>query len=193
MASGVPIRLSFSGDAAGGPVSAAYFGTADVVGPSNSGGNGLAPVYTCDPRLSGTDVGEKILDVNCIGVPAFGENGQLISPYNIRTPTRFNHDVTLFKNFNIQGDQRIQFRVGFFNIFNQAFANPFIGNDINLTLDTRCAVRRDGIPDGTGVLQNGVCDPTGGFTYTPQTIDNFGKINLKRGRRVIEFVLKYYF
>ena len=26
-----------------------YFGTADVVGPSPGGGNGLAPVYTCDP------------------------------------------------------------------------------------------------------------------------------------------------
>jgi hypothetical protein len=193
MASGVPVRLSFTGDAAGGGISAAYFGTADVVGPSNTGGNGLAPVYTCDPRLSGTDVGEKILDVACIAVPEFGENGELIPPYNIRTPTRFNHDLTLFKNFDIQGDQKIQFRVGFFNIFNQAFANPFIGNDINLTLDTRCNVRRDGIPDGTGGVQNGVCDPTAGFTFTPQTIDNFGKISLKRGRRVVEFVLKYYF
>ena len=65
-------------------MAAAYFGTADVVGPSNTGGNGLAPVYTCDPRLGGTSVGEKMLDVNCIGVPAFGENGDLVPPYNIR-------------------------------------------------------------------------------------------------------------
>ena len=193
MASGVPFRLNFSGDAGAGSIAAAYFGTADVVGPSLSGGNGLAPVYTCDPRLGGTDVGEKILDLNCISVPAFGENGDLVPPYNIRTPTRFNHDVTLFKNFEISGEQKLQFRVGFFNIFNQAFANPFIGNDINLTLDTRCNVRRSGIPNGTGALANDVCDPTQGFIYTPQTIDNFGKINLKRGRRVVEFVLKYYF
>ena len=62
-----------------------YFGTADVVGPSNSGGNALAPVYTCDPRLDGAkDVGEKMLDINCIAVPAFGENGDLVPPYNIR-------------------------------------------------------------------------------------------------------------
>jgi hypothetical protein len=47
-------------------------------------------------------------------------------------------------------------------------------------------------PDGTGKMQN-VCDPTQGFSYTKQTIDNFGKINLKRGHRVIEFVFKYYF
>ena len=192
MASGIPLRLSFSGDAASGPISAAYFGTADVVGPSLSGGNGLAPAYTCDPRLNGTDVGEKILDVNCISVPAFGENGELVSPYNIRTPTRWNNDVTLFKNFEIKGDQKIQFRVGFFNIFNQAFANPFIGNDINLTLDTRCRVRVTGVADGAGGTQD-VCDPTRGFDFTPQTIDNFGKIALKRGHRVVEFVLKYYF
>jgi hypothetical protein len=38
-----------------------------------------------------------------------------------------------------------------------------------------------------------VCDPTGGFSFTPNTIQNFGKINLKRGHRVIEVAVKYYF
>ena len=38
-----------------------------------------------------------------------------------------NHDLTLFKNFAIKGDQKLQFRVGFFNLFNQAFANTNIG------------------------------------------------------------------
>ena len=36
LASGIPIRPSFSGDAASAAIAAAYFGTADVVGPSNS-------------------------------------------------------------------------------------------------------------------------------------------------------------
>lgn len=194
LASGIPIRLSFSGAAAGGPVAASYFGTADVVGPSNTGGNGLAPAYTCDPRLDGSGVGEKMLDLNCISVPEFGQNGDLISPYNLRQPTRSNHDLTLFKNFAIRGDQRLQFRVGFFNIFNQAFATTAVnGTDLNFTLDTTCRVTRNNVPDGTGAFQNNICDPTGGFDYTPQTIQNFGKVNLKRGRRVVEFVLKYYF
>ena len=197
LASGIPINLQFTGDAASPAIAAAYFGTADVVGPSNpqgdggATGNALAPVYPCDPRLDGKDVGERILDLSCIGVPAFGEKGDLIPPDNIRTPTRMNHDLTLFKNFQIHGEQKFQFRVGFFNLFNQAFANTNIGGDINLTLDTRCNVRALA-PDGTGGMQN-VCDPTQGFTYTPQTVDNFGKINLKRGHRVIEFVFKYYF
>jgi len=192
LASGIPLRLSFTGDAAGGGISGAYFGTVDVVGPSNSGGNGLALKYTCDPRLSGKDVGEKILYINCISVPAFGENGDLIPPYNIRTPTRTNSDITLFKNFEIKGDQKVQFRLGFFNVFNQAFANTFIGGDVNLTLDTRCRVRVANVPNGAGGTTE-VCDPTKGFDYTPQTLSNFGKINLKRGHRVIELVLKYYF
>jgi hypothetical protein len=193
MASGIPIRPTFSGDAGGGAVAAAYFGTADVVGPSNSGGNALAPTYTCDPRLGGTAVGSKILDINCIAVPAFGENGDFVPPYNIRTPTRFNHDLTLFKNFEIADERRLQFRVGFFNLFNQAFANTIIVNDVNLTMDTRCRVRVPSVPNGAGGSATNVCDPTGGFEFTPQTVENFGKINLKRGHRVIEFVLKYYF
>jgi Carboxypeptidase regulatory-like domain/TonB-dependent Receptor Plug Domain len=193
VASGIPYRLGFSGAAGSRPISAAYFGTGDVVGPSLSGGNGLAPVYTCDPTLGGKDAGEKILDISCIGVPAFGENGDLVPPYNLRQPTRSNHDLTLFKNFAIKGDQKIQFRVGFFNLFNQAFATTAQdGNDINLVLDTTCNVIVPNVPDGTGAVRD-ACDPTQGFSFTPQTIQNFGKINLKRGRRVVEFVLKYYF
>jgi hypothetical protein len=194
MASGIPFRLSFTGDAASNGISTAYFGTADVVGPAASGGaNGLAPLYTCDPRLDGTKVGEKMLDINCLAVPAFGENGDLVPPYNLRQPTRFNHDLTLFKNFAIAGDQKIQFRVGFFNLFNQAFASTSVdASDINLTLDTTCKVRLNNVPNGAGGFTN-PCDPTAGFDFTPQTKANFGKINLKRGHRVVELVLKYYF
>jgi len=104
-----------------------------------------------------------------------------------------NHDLTVFKNFNTVGEQKLQVRVGFFNLFNQAFANTIIGGDINLTLDTVCNVRRNGVPNGQGGFVDNICDPTAGFDFTQQTKDNFGKINLKRGHRVIEFVLKYYF
>jgi hypothetical protein len=193
MASGIPYRLSFTGAAAAGSISVGYFGTADVVGPANSNGNALAPKYTCDPTLPGTNVGEKLLDINCISVPAFGENGDLIPKYNLRQPTRFNHDLTLFKNFAISGDQKIQFRIGFFNMFNQAFASTGVdGNDLNLVLDTTCNVIVPGLPNGAGGTSD-TCDPTKGFSFTPQTKANFGKINLKRGHRVIELVLKYYF
>lgn len=193
VASGIPIVPVFSGAAASSGIAAAYFGTADVVGPSNSAGNALAPVYTCDPRTGGgTGVGDTILNLNCISVPAFGKNGQLVPPYNIRTPTRQNHDLTVFKNFSTIRDQRLQVRMGFFNLFNQAFANTNIGNDINLTLDTTCNVTVQNVSNGAGGTTN-ACDPTQGFSYTSQTKANFGKINLLRGHRVMELVLKYYF
>ena len=109
-------------------IAAAYFGTADVVGPSGTGGNGLAPVYTCDPRLGGNKVGEKILDINCIARP--GSSARTATWCRRTTCGRrrgSNHDLTLFKNFAITGDQKLQFRVGFFNLFNQAFANTHVG------------------------------------------------------------------
>jgi hypothetical protein len=193
LASGIPLRLSLTGDAGGRGIVAAYFGTADVVGPGLDPNNpSLAPTYTCDPRTGNTSVNTKMLDINCLAVPEFGKAGELVPPYNIRTPTRVNQDLTLFKNFKTVGDQKVQFRVGFFNLFNQAFANTNNVADINLVLETTCNVRVTGVPNGAGGTAD-VCDPTKGFTFTPQTKANFGKINLLRGHRVIEFVLKYYF
>ena len=66
-------------------------------------------------------------------------------------------------------------------------------DDIDLTLNTICNRTVDNVPNGVGGFVNGVCDPTGGFSFTQNTINNFGKINLLRGRRIIEFALKYYF
>jgi Carboxypeptidase regulatory-like domain/TonB-dependent Receptor Plug Domain len=196
VASGSPIWLGFAGPAGSGGISQAYYGTGDVQLLTENGsiGNGLAPVYTCDPRLDGKKVGEKIFDINCIGFPAFGEIGEVLPPYDLRTPTRQNHDITLFKNFAIRGDQKIQFRVGVFNIFNQAFATTAVTrSDLDLTLETVCNRTVDNVPNGVGGTNNGVCDPTGGFSFTQNTRSNFGKINIMRGRRIIEFALKYYF
>jgi len=51
----------------------------------------------------------------------------------------------------------------------------------------------NGVPNGAGATVDNVCDPTGGFSFTENTIQNFGKIVLQRGHRVIEFALKLYF
>ena len=196
LASGVPIFLGFGGQAGGDGVTQAIFGTPDIIGNPGPGGGdrgGLAPIYTCDPRTGNTGLGEKILDINCIKIPEFGENGPLVPPYNLRMPTRINHDLTLFKNFALAGDQKLQFRVGFFNLFNQAWVTTQSAADVDLVLDTTCNRTVSGLPNGAGGTADNVCDPTGGFQYTQTALQNFGKINLKRGRRVIEFVLKYYF
>ena len=41
-------------------------------------------------------------------LPEFGQNGDLVPKYDIRTPTRNNHDLTIFKNFNTVGEQKLE-------------------------------------------------------------------------------------
>ena len=144
--------------------------------------------------MGGTKLGEKLFDINCLSFPAFGEVGEVLPPYDLRTPTRMNHDITLFKNFALPRDQRIQFRIGVFNIVNQAFATTAVAReDLDLVLDTTCNRFADNVPNGVGGTANGGCDPSGGVGFTENTGRNFGKITLLRGRRIIEFALKYYF
>jgi hypothetical protein len=189
--SGAPIRLRFSGDISSGSIARGFFGT-DAFDTGSGNVGAIAPVFSRRPTLDGTRAGEKMFDISAITFPAFGQSGPTIAPYYLRGPNRWNHDVTFFKNFKITESQKIQFRTGFFNMFNQAYARPYQG-DFDLTLDTRCKVRKNGVPNGSGGTSDNVCDPTGGFFFTDQTIQNFGKIVTKHGRRVVEFALKYYF
>ncbi len=196
--SGVPIRLKFVGDIAAGSVGLAYFGS-DAF---NTGGNNAGPVgvgYKSDPRVSDSkDVGARILDINQLTIPGFGVSGPHQPPFNMRTPSRSNFDVSFFKNFNFAESRKIQFRAGFFNIFNQAYptrVNVENANlsDIYLTLGTTCNRRVSGVPNGIGGTRDNICDPTGGYSFTPDTLTNFGKITTKRGRRIVEFAFKFYF
>jgi len=188
---------------AAGGVGLAWFGSNSFNSIGQSTG-AVGPVYVKKPNLSGSGVGDKILDLNSIQIPSFPNAGPAQPPFYIRTPHRSNFDVSLFKDFHITERQRIQFRAGFFNIFNQAFPTRIdVGNpansDVYLTLNTQCNKRIGDpgepatVPDGLGNLIKGVCEPTKGYHYTDDTLANFGKITNKRGHRVIEFALKYYF
>jgi hypothetical protein len=193
--SGRPIRVGFIGDLAG--AGTAWWGTPDhtaFAGSYYSGAGGaITPVFTCDPRRGGHGLGDRILDINCLGIPAFGQSGPYESPYYLRAPSRMYHDLTLFKDFKI-GNQskKIQFRTGVFNIFNQAYPDP-TQNDIDLNLKANCKVNVNGVPNGLGEMVDDQCDPTQGYEYTADTLKNFGKITNKRGHRVVELALKLYF
>jgi hypothetical protein len=198
--SGQPIRLGFgNGDINQDGVARAWFGTHDHANFDATGGDqgpgDITPVFTCDPRKSGGGgVGDKILDISCIGIPAFGQTGPFVAPYDMRTPARNFHDVTVFKDIKLGGDRRMQLRVGAFNLFNQAYPVYRVNglNDFDLTLQTQCNVRRTGVSNSNGGTAD-LCDPTGGFTFTQNTKDNFGKILTKRGHRVIELALRFFF
>jgi hypothetical protein len=190
--SGIPIRLSLSGDIASDGMQNAWFGSPDVMGETP--GSAPTAVYTCNPQTANANLGDKLLDIGCLNLPAFGETGNWVPQYYMRTPARNTHDLTVFKNFGLGGSKKLQFRVGAFNIFNQAFPTYNIGfNDLDLTLQTTCNVHVNGVSNSAGGTVDNICDPRGGFSFTQQSIDNFGKVISKRGRRIIEFAVKFYF
>lgn len=209
--SGTPVNIRFTGDVAN--LSLAAFGS-DAFATAGYAAGAIAPIFSKNPNLSGTNVGDRVLDINAIQIPAFGSSGATISPYYFRTPNRQNWDVSLFKNFKIKESKNLQFRAGFFNVFNQAYPKNIdnqnaSNSDIYLTLNTTCTrtpvnqtlVLADGsvtqftqtFANGAGATGQGVCDPSKGFSFTQDTINNFGKITTKRGNRVIELALKFTF
>lgn len=195
--SGRPMRLRFTGAITSAATLRAYFGTNAF---TNSAGNagGIAPVLLRNPQTGESGVGDRYLDLSAVGIPGFAQSGPYQSPFYIRSPRRSNFDVTFFKNFSISESKRFQFRTGLFNVFNQAYANPALG-DINLTLETQCIAEAPaGVPrglpqDGSDVTTAPICDPTQGFRFTNSTIQNFGQIVNKHGHRRIELAFKFYF
>ena len=196
-ASGVPLRIGFNqGDISSEATRAAWYGSPHYYQGDGEGTYAITPLYTCDPVTGNKKNGEKLLDVNCLQVPGLGQTGPFTSDYNLRSPSRMNHDITIFKNFPIgKGDKKVQFRAGIFNVFNMAYptAENYRSGDIDLNLNADCNVKRDNVPNGTGGTSNGVCDPAGGYSFTSGTQQNFGNINLLRGKRIIELALKLYF
>ncbi len=190
-ASGAPFRVVFGGELATTPATLAWYGTdAHGSGDPTVNSGPMTPVFTGDPRLGNTKVGEKILDMNQVAIPALGKSGPFQQPYDFRLPSRWNFDLSLFKNFALGGSRRLQLRVGAFNLFNQAA--PTL-QDIDLNLQTECNVRVDGVPNGAGGTVDGVCDPTQGYHVSEYSKENFGKILTKRGHRVIELAVRFDF
>jgi hypothetical protein len=191
--------LRFSGNLPTTNNAVAWFGTDafNTAGEGQSVGP-ITPIFLGNPRLSGSKLGDKVMDISKLQIPAFGQTGPTQPPFYVRTPSRSNFDISFFKNFVINENQKIQFRTGLFNVFNQAYptrisySNPN-ASDIFLTLNTVCNRTVASAPNGVGGTRTNFCDPTGGFSFTQETLDKFGTITNKHGRRIVEFAIKYYF
>ena len=205
--SGIPIRLKFSGDIATAAQALAWWGS-DAFNGTNAGASlgAVTPIYLGNPQVGGTKLGSKAYDLSKLAIPTFPNTGPSQPPFYIRTPGRSNFDVSFFKNFNVGENKKLQFRTGLFNVFNQAYptvinvnSTNLTGSDIFLALDTVC-LQRVTVPNGNGTNTSNPCDPTGGFRFTDgrpgdrsDTVNNFGKIVNKHGRRIVEFALKFTF
>ncbi|MBO0857710.1 MAG: TonB-dependent receptor [Chloracidobacterium sp.] len=196
--SGTPVRLKFSGAIATTNEAIAWYGSDAFAGGGTSTASvgAIAPVYLKNPTISTKDLGAKIFNISDIAIPGFAQSGPSQPPFYMRFPSRSNFDVSFFKNFKISESKTLQFRSGFFNIFNQAYPTQYDvtnsnNSDIYLTLNTVCN-RMVSAPNGLGGTSN-VCDPTGGFSFDQTTMDKFGMITNKRGHRIIELALKFNF
>jgi hypothetical protein len=192
--SGQPWRPYFEGDLGSDQVANAWWGTHDYNGGGGTSTPGdITPTYSCNANAGGSAaLGDKVWNIGCIGMPAYGQPGVNYPPDTVRTPWRSFHDLTIFKDFPMGGSRRLQARFGVFNLFNQAYPDMINFQDIDYHLNTQCNSRVAGVPNGAGGTAT-VCDPTGGFTFTDNTLANFGKITTKRGHRVIEVALRFFF
>ena len=201
--SGRPIRLKFGGNAESASARFAYLGHTVLTGGATGQASGVAPILLRNPVTGNTNLGAAYLDITAIAVPAFGTNGSAQPPFYLRAPTTNNWDVTFFKNFNISESKKFQFRAGFFNVFNEAFANPSSGDMGNLTINTlnnidpatgNCFYLPADTPNGQGTVgANAVCDPTKGYRIDPASAATFGKVISKHGHRRVELAFKFYF
>jgi hypothetical protein len=213
--SGRPIRVRFTGAITGNSVLFSAFGNNAVAGGNSPSASGIAPIVLRNASTGNTNLNGNYLDPAAFAVPAFGTSGPYQSPFYLRAPTTNNFDVTLFKNFAFSESKKLQFRFGLFNVFNNAFANPDLGdisglNGQSLALNTvfpidpatigpgltpRCFLIPVGTPTGTGNIAAGstLCDPTHGFLIDPNSSSSFGQIVNKHGHRRIEIAFKFYF
>ena len=202
--SGRPIRIKFGGATTSTSALFAYLGNTVVVGGQTGQASGIAPLLSRNPVTGNTDLNAAYFDISAISVPAFGSNGPAQSPFYMRSPTTKNFDVTFFKNFSITETTKFQFRAGFFDVFNQAFANPDAGDFGNLVINTLntpdtangkpCFYLPANTPNGQGTVgANNVCDPTKGFIIDPTSVTNFGRVVNKHGHRRVELAFKFYF
>ena len=199
VASGTPIWLGFAGPAGSDDVAQAYYGTPDIVLLTEQRRRQRAASRRSTPATRGSDgskVGEKMFDINCIGFPAFGEVGDVLPPYDLRTPTRHEPRPDAVQELRDPRATRSSSSASGSSTSSTRRSRrpPSTRSDIDLTLDTVCnrtveqrAERRRRHRRTTSATR------PAGSASRENTINNFGKINLLRGRRIIEFALKYYF
>jgi hypothetical protein len=124
------------------------------------------PHLRCDPR-EGTAEGQ-MWNPTCFVAPTVGNNGVYQMPY-MKLPAFQNHDLSIFKNFDFGEDRRLQFRLSGYNFVNHPLEFFNGGSDPGLALN----------------YVNGELDQ--------RSLDSFGRTTWKRGRRLMQFAVKFYF
>jgi carboxypeptidase family protein len=123
------------------------------------------PVLTCDPTENIPS--GYMFNPSCFAAPTPGTNGAYIFPY-VKGQPYFNHDLSLFKNFQLGGQRRLQLRLSAYNFLNHPIRFPDVGRNLTLRFANG---QRD--------------DPNGDFGRLPE--DN------KFGRRIVQLAARFSF
>jgi len=148
-----------------------FLGTPDVT---------VQPRLLCDPRKGhGNNV---YFNASCFGLPTqIGTNGTYRLPY-IHGPAYIENDLTLTRNVSLKKEQNLNIRLAAFNFLNHPI-NSFNGNQQSeYTLSFN---------HNDPTITN-PADPAVLASITNVNAD-FGHVELKSGRRVVELSLKYQF
>jgi hypothetical protein len=122
-------------------------------------------ILTCDPRHGLASY--QFAAPSCFASPGPGQNGNYRTPY-LKQPKFMNHDVSLFKNFPLKEQRRLQFRASAYNFINHPISF-FQTGDPGLALN----------------FNNGVLDQA--------SLQSFGRPIKKQGNRVLELTVKLFF
>ncbi len=170
---------------------ATWYGT-----DQNGGGyTVIVPKVTCDPRHHASGA---YFNPNCFALPAPGEFGTLVMPY-MHGPAYFDSDLGIFKNFQINERQKLQFRLSAVNFLNHPLPQfGLAGNSdeqlsftqsypVQFTNQSECTFLN--LPwSGTSCTYNATRMST-----TNTNALTTGKPKFKTGSRSLTFALKYYF
>ncbi len=159
-ASGFPLQASSANFNPSGTVNGVDIGNVRVI--AGTPDTIVQPFITCDPRKGLAK--DQYINPNCFAPPSPGRNGDYVFPY-LKGPSYQNHDLALFKNFEIDEHKKIQIRVQAYNFLNHPLPSL---SDQNLRLDFNA--------------QGKVSNPL------------FGNVSgNKFGRRIIQLGFKFYF
>jgi hypothetical protein len=98
-----------------------------------------------------------------------GSTGPVESPYYLRSPAFFNTDLSVFKDFHVAKEQRVQIRFDAFNFLN----HPIDSFTSTTNLSLQFAQNSNGAFNQTNAI--------------------FGVANQKANNRVLELAAKYTF
>jgi hypothetical protein len=156
-----------------------WYGTPDLLdyNTTNADGNVVRPYINW---VSGNfnHVGDHWFSPSSVSLPGPGQFGTLVEP-TFRGPISSDWDMTLFKQFVLKEDKRLEFRFAAFNVFNHANLGT-VGAAFQTTpiFNWVLPANAKHFSDGKAVLANG---------------DQLGTIVSKYGHREVEFALKLYF